>query len=134
MQGITIEGIFDLITKNFGCPVQLTETDRKLCTMRMQEFKALSKEEQRCNCLCFLRYEGCCGMHDTGKIAYLINPALETKFEITLRVHVTVENDKDTREMLLTLPPTTKLGLACTKVCNKPEGCLSFSIFDEVIV
>lgn len=134
MQYQNPQEIFDLVTQNLGCTVECSAADLKLCADKLQEFKMLPKEEQHCNCLCFLRYEGCCGANDTGRIAYLMNPDKEATFEITLRVDLCIEEEKDERELQLILPPNTKLGLACTKTFTIPECSLCFSIQKEVIV
>lgn len=134
MENLTPQEVFDLIAQDFGSHIRLTEGDYALCAERTKKFKELPQEERLCAHLCFLRYEGQCGAHKTGRIAYLLNPDHEATFEVTLRVHVCINDQKTTREVLLRVPPVTKLGLSCTKTFTRPEATLCFTILEEKIV
>ena len=134
MQHLTPQEIFDIISQDFGSIVRFTEADRVLCDERENKFNNRSPEDYRCKYQCFLRYDGCCGAHNTGRIAYLINPNHEEKFEVTLNVYVKIGEETVSREVLLTLPPSTKLGLSCTKTFTQPEATLRFTILSENIV
>ncbi|KAF1076244.1 hypothetical protein MKHDV_01265 [Halodesulfovibrio sp. MK-HDV] len=134
MQHLTPQEIFDVISQDFGSKVRFTEADRVLCDDRKNKCNNQSPQDHQSKHQCFLRYDGCCGAHNTGRIAYLINPDHEKKFEITLNVHVTIDEETFSRELLLVLPPSTKLGLSCTKTFTQPEATLRFTILTENIV
>jgi hypothetical protein len=134
MQNFTPQEIFELISQNFGSNMRFTEADRVLCDERENKFNNQSPQDHQCKHQCFLRFEGCCGAHNTGRIAYLLNADHKAKFEVTLNVHVTMGEKTFSREILLTLPPSTKLGLSCTKTFTQPEATLRFTILNENIV
>jgi len=134
MLNLTPQEVFDLIAQDFGRTTEITEADCALCRERTQKLSEMPDEERECAHYCFLRYEGSCGAHKTGRIAYLLNPDPEATYEVTLRVHVHIDDEKETREIQLTLPPSTKMGLSCTKTFTRPEATLCFTIVKETIL
>jgi hypothetical protein len=55
----------------------------------------------------------------------------KNSYDIILRVHVVVGEETESREMPLTLPPASKLGLSCTKTFSNPEAALCYTIIQE---
>lgn len=131
MQKVTTQSVFDSIKQDFGCSVGLTREDYELCAAREHSSQQNSPEYCRGKHICFLRYSGHCGASNTGRLAYILNPDKKNSYDVILRVHVVVGEETESREMQLTLPPASKLGLSCTKTFSNPEAALCYTILQE---
>lgn len=131
MQKVTTQSVFDSIKQDFGCSVGLTREDHELCAAREHSSQQRSSDHCKKKYICFLRYSGHCGTSNTGRLAYILNPDKKNSYNVILRVHVVVGDETESREMQLTLPPASKLGLSCTKTFSTPEAALCYTIIKE---